>query len=66
MFLDPLMVISEELWNISILQEYTDLPNNIAGFKFLSQIFSPEYFVNKIGQYNSKNHESSTINPRLV
>ncbi|MEA5595925.1 aspartate/glutamate racemase family protein [Rivularia sp. UHCC 0363] len=47
LFLDPLMVISEELWNISILQEYTDLPNNIAGFKFLSQIFSPEYFVNK-------------------
>jgi aspartate racemase len=47
LFLDPLMVIAEELWSISILQEYTDLPNTIAGFNFLSQIFSPENSVHK-------------------
>ncbi|WP_414621618.1 aspartate/glutamate racemase family protein [Calothrix sp. CCY 0018] len=40
-FLDPLTIIADELWSMSILQEYTDLPNTIAGFKFLSQIFSP-------------------------
>lgn len=44
-FLDPLMIIAEELRSISFLQEYTDLPNTIAAFKFLSQIFSPELNV---------------------
>ena len=47
LFLDPLMVIAEELWSMSILQQYTDLPNTIAGFKVLSQIFSPEINFNK-------------------
>ena len=52
-FLDPLMIIAEELWSMSILQEYTDLPNTIAAFKFLSQIFSPELnYPQTIGKYN--------------
>ncbi|WP_414565762.1 MULTISPECIES: aspartate/glutamate racemase family protein [unclassified Anabaena] len=52
-FLDPLMIIAEELWSMSILQEYTDLPNTIAAFKFFSQIFSPDLNVPQtVGKYN--------------
>lgn len=52
-FLDPLTIIAEELWSMSLLQNYTDLPNTIAAFKFFSRIFSPELHVPQaIGKYN--------------
>jgi aspartate racemase len=52
-FLDPLTIIAQELWNISLLQEYTDLPNTIAAFRFISQIFSQDFNTpQKIGKYN--------------
>lgn len=52
-FLDPLTIIAEELWSMSLLQTYTDLPNTIAAFKFLSQIFSPDLNVHKaLSKYN--------------
>lgn len=52
-FLDPLTIIAKELWSIPLLQKYTDLPNTIAAFKFLSHVFSSEIHASQtVGKYN--------------
>lgn len=52
-FLDPLTILAQEIESISLLQKYTDLPNIVAAFRFLSQIFSQHLDVpQKIGNYN--------------
>lgn len=54
-FLDPLTIIAQELWSISHLQDYTDLPNTIAAFQFLSRIFSQDLSVpQEIDTYTKK------------
>lgn len=66
-FLDPLTIIAQELWGISTLQNYTDLPNIIAAFQFLSRIFSEDLHVpQEIDKYNSKKYELSNLYSRLV
>lgn len=67
LFLDPLMIIAEELWSISVLQEYSDLPNTIAAFQFLSRIFSQDLSdLQEIDIYKSQKYESSNLYSRLV
>lgn len=39
-FLDPLTILAQEIGSISLLQEYTDLPNTVTAFQFFSEIFS--------------------------
>jgi aspartate racemase len=66
-FLDPLAIIAQEIWNISYLQDYTDLPNAIAVFQFLSRIFSQDLsYAQEIDRYKSQKYEYSNLYSRLV